>query len=167
MELKIENDSLKNENQLLKNKINLLKKEIDNLKIKLDQLSYVKDEEIKELYKKHKKLNDEKMKIANDLILKMKNNVALGPYFINNALSYGEKLIAINFISVDQNINHSIICKNKTKFIEVERELYLNYPQYSRNNNCFIFNGLQINRLKTLEENGIHGYTIVLNKIKN
>ena len=122
----------------------------------------IKDEKIKKLDEKYKKL-DEKMKTIDNLILKMKNNIV--EQKANNTLSYGEKFIAINFLSLDQRINHSIICKNNTNFHEIEKELYLKYPEYSKNYNYLTCNGLIVNKRKTLEDNGINGYTIIVNKI--
>ena len=66
-----------------------------------------------------------------------------------------------------QRINHTIICKNKTKFHEIEGLLYEKYPEYTNCENFFMFNGLTINRWKTLEDNGINGYTIMLKKIED
>ena len=165
-DLKIENDNLKNENLLLKNEIQMLKKERGDFKLKLDKLSSIKDEEIKKFNEKYKKLIDDKKKIIDDLILKMKSDV-VGQKINMNSLSYGEKYIAINFVSVDQRINHTIICKNKTNFQNIEKELYLKYPEYIKNYNYLMLNGLSINRRKNLEQNGINGYTIILNKIDN
>ena len=151
---------------MLKNEIQILKKEREDLKIKIDKLNLTKEEEIKKLDEKYKKLYDEKMKTLNDLLTKMNNNYD-GSKINNKTLLYGEKLIAINFVSVDQRINHSVVCKNKTKFHEIEDELYVKYPEYAKNDNYFMFNGLKVNRWKTLEEIGINGYTIILNKIDN
>ena len=151
---------------MLKNEINLLKDEIYNLKIKVDELNLTKDEEIKKLDEKYKKLNDEKNKVIDDLISKINSNIG-EPNINSNHLSNGEKLIAINFESDDQHINHSIICKNKTKFHEVETELYVKYPQYAKNDNYFTINGIKVNQCGSFEEIGILGYTIILNKIDN
>ena len=149
---------------MLKNKIRKLMKERDNLKEKVDNMKIVKNEEIKKLDEKYKNLIDEKTKIINNLTSKVNSNF-VGSNISNNILSNGEKLIAVNFISVDQRINHNIICTNKTKFYEIEVELYDKYPEYKENDNYFMFNGFKINRWKTLEENRINGYTIILNKI--
>ena len=162
--LKLNNDNLKNENKMMKNEFKILNQERSNLKIKVDNLDLIRYEEIKKLDEKYKQLSDEKMKIIDDLTSKMNCNIVV-PDINNNPLSSGEKLIAINFVSVDQRINHNIICKNKTKFHEIEGELYTKYPEYAESDNFFMFNGLKINRWKTLEEIGIHGYTIILNKI--
>ena len=150
---------------MMKNQIQILSKERDNLKMILNNLNLIKDEGIKKLDEKYKKLSDEKMKILDDLMSKTNiNNVRP---LNNNELSNGEKLIAINFVSVDQSINHTIFCKNNTKFYEIEKELYEKFPVYAGDNNCLMFNNLKLDRWKTLEENNINSYTIVLNKIDN
>ena len=129
-------------------------------------MDLIKDEGIKKLDEKYKKLNEERSKIIDDLMLKTNiNNIK--PSLINNDLVIGEKLIAINFVSVDKSINHTIICKNTTKFYEIEKEFYDKYPEYAEKNNCLMFNDLKINRWKTLEENNINDYTIIVNKIDN
>ena len=150
--MKKEIQSLKYENQILKN-------ENANLKYNLDYFNSINKEKIIKLEEKCRKLNEEKMNI-NYLISKLNSNATGIKNY--NELSYGEKLVAVNFISVDQQINHSIICKNKTKFHEIEDNLYQKYPEYRKNDNYFMFNGLKINRWCTLEENGINGYTIIL-----
>ena len=105
------------------------------------------------------------MNMVGNLMTKIKNYTA--KFRDYNGLRDGEKIIAINFISVDQLVNHCIICKNTTKFFDLESELYRKYPKYSESENCFTFNDLKINKWKTLEENGITGYTIRINKIDN
>ena len=152
---------------MLKCEIQILKKERDDFKLKVDELNLIKDEQIKKLEENYKQLNEEKMKIIDDLISKM-NTIAVGINTnTNDILSKGEKIIAINFASTDQHINHTIICKNKSVFHEIEGRLYAKYPEYLDDNNYFMFNNIKINRQKTLEENGINGYNIILNKKEN
>ena len=151
---------------MLKNEIQILGKERDNLKIILDKLDLIKDEGIKKLDEKYKKLNEERNKILDDLMSKTNNNT-FKSCINNNELINGEKLTAINFTSDDKSINHTIICKNTAKFYEVEKELYSKYPEFEEENNSLNFNGLKIDRWKTLEENNIIGCTIMLNKIDN
>ena len=151
---------------MLKNEVQILAKERDNLKIILDKLDLIKDEGIKKLDEKYKKLNEERNKILDDLMSKTNNNTVKS-CLNNNNLINGEKLVAINFTSVDKSINHTIICKNTAKFYEVEKELYDKYPEFEEEDNCLNFNGLKIDRWKTLEENNIIGCTIMLNKIDN
>ena len=153
-----ENKMLKNENQLLKNENQLLKNKLDNLNL-------VKDEEIEKLTEKYKILNEKNMELINDLKSKLYSNISEPKNF--NGLPDGEKLIAINIISVDKQINHCIICKNNTKFFEIESDIYRKYQKYSKKENLFTFCNNKINRMKTLEENEIKGYTIILNQINN
>ena len=158
--LKKENENLKKKVQSLNNENQILKNENANLKKNLDNLN---EEKIKELNEKLKKLIEEKKETDNYLASKLDNNTSeLKNY---NELPSGEKLVAVNFISVDQRVNHSIVCKNKTNFFEIENSLYKKYPEYSENDNFFMFHGLKINRWKTLQQNGINGYTIILNMI--
>ena len=172
-DLKIENNKLKNENQTVKKEIQILKnrrnefiaiknEEVNRLNEKIKRLN----DKIKKLNEKIKNLNDEKTKYKDDLFSKTYNNIVTSNSN-NNTLSCGDKFIAINFVSVDQNINHSIICKNKTKFHDIEDKLYTKYPKYAENDNYFMFNGSKVNRWKTLEENDINGYTVILNKVDN
>ena len=149
----------------MKKEIEDLKTERDNLKKEIEKLKVVREEEMKKIDEKYKKLI-EKIKNADDLVSKSKNS-AFESKINNDSLSYGEKFIAINFQSTDKCINHTTICKNKTKFQEIEKELYLKYPEFGKNYNYIKFNDLKINTSKTLEENGIHGYTVILDKINN
>ena len=73
----------------------------------------------------------------------------------------GEKLMSIIFISTDQKIHHSIICKNTDQFSRIERLLYDEYPEYLDLENYFIVNGNKVNRHRTLEENNIGNGNIV------
>ena len=84
-----------------------------------------------------------------------------------DAINIDEKLIAINFTSGDQIINFPIICKTNCQFIDLEKKLYQKYPEYAGNDgkdNLFLGNGTQINRFKTMAENGFPGYAITVMK---
>ena len=73
----------------------------------------------------------------------------------------GEKLMSIIFVSLDQKIHYSIICKNTDQFIKIESKLYKEYPQYMNSENFFMANGNKINRFISLEENGIKDSDII------
>lgn len=152
----LKSENLKKENEKLIKENDFLKKENAKLKKKLNELGLIKDDKIKNL----NLLLVEKMKIIEDLKSKLNSNSY-------NGLSNGEKLIIVNFNSVDQHINHCIICTNKTKFFDVESDLYKKYPKCSENENLFMFGDLEIDRWKTLEENNIDGYTIMLKRKDN
>ena len=153
--LREEKDSLNKENQKLREENESLKKKIE--------LILAKDQEIKKIEEKYKKLIEGKT--VDDLKSKISNDTVESKNYSN--LLNGEKLVAINFQSVDQRINHTIICKNTTKFHVIEGQLYEKFPEYEDSENLFMFNGSIIKRWRSLEENGIHGYTLMLQKLEN
>ena len=166
--LRKQNDSLNEENQNLKkqndslNKENQkLGKENKNLKEKLADLNIIKNK-VKKIEEKYKILIEGSM--IDDL--KSKLNIDVVETQNYGKLLDGEKLVTLNIISVDGVIHHSIICKNKTKFNDVESQLYEKFPQYRDSEKFFLFNGDVIDRSETLEGNEIHGYTIMLKKIE-
>ena len=68
----------------------------------------------------------------------------------------GEKIISINFTSVDQHINnYSIPCKNTDIFVRLEEQLYEDFPEYKDKETFFMKNAKKIKRFKSLEENNI------------
>ena len=74
----------------------------------------------------------------------------------------GEKLMTLIFISYDQNIHYSVICKNTDKFNIVEQKLYERYKEYTEGENYFLFNGKKISRFKSVEENGLQNSSIIV-----
>ena len=78
-------------------------------------------------------------------------------------LERGEKMMAIIFTSVKQDVHYSVICKNTDPFVNVEVKLYHDYPEYKRGeNNYFTVNGRKISKYDSLEENGIKNNDIIL-----
>ena len=80
-------------------------------------------------------------------------------------LSEGEKLISITFISIDELIQYSIICKNTHKFREIENMFYYKYIEYKNKNIRFLIKGKSVNPSKTLEENNIKNGDVILFKV--
>ena len=77
-------------------------------------------------------------------------------------------MIALCFISVDQKMQYAIPCLGKDIFVDVEKKLYNEYPEYKETNNCFLCEGKTILRFKTIEENNLkNGYPIILNIIQD
>jgi len=109
-----------------------------------------KEDLFKIILQKDKEINDLKIKLSRF------------PFELNE----GEKLMIINFISVNQEINYSIICKNTQRFNEIENKLYDVYPKYSENENYFIVRGQRVIKNKTLEENHIENNDINITIIK-
>ena len=77
-------------------------------------------------------------------------------------LEEGEKLISVIFISFDQKVHHSMICKNTTKFSIIEGKLYEEYKDYEELETYFTVNGKRINRHKTLDDNQIKNNDIIM-----
>jgi len=127
-------------NELLNNEF---KKFYDSQNINQDNDNSNKDIIIKEL---------------NSEIDKLKEKLSRYPL----ELSKGEKLISIIFTSSDQNMYYSLICKNTQKFIEIEKKLYNDYPEYYESNNYFLINGNRVDEVKSLDENKIRNNDIII-----
>jgi vacuolar-type H+-ATPase subunit I/STV1 len=144
VKIKEELNEEKNKNKLLNSKINELNEKIndlqkitnknDNMVNTLQLLEEIREKEIKEI----------------------KANL---PFDI----SKGEKLMTVIFISDDQKIHYSFICKNTDKFNRLENILYNveEYKSYLQSENYFLLNGKKINKYLTLEENGIKNSDII------
>ena len=76
--------------------------------------------------------------------------------------SPGEKIMSIIFISLDQNIISSFICKNTDTFDVLENMFYEKYSEYKGLENKFFLNGKEINRKKSLDENKIKNNDIII-----
>ena len=76
----------------------------------------------------------------------------------------GEKLLSLIFISMNQEIHYSLICKNTDLFSKLESKLYEEYPNYAESENYFMANEVKINRFKNLDENGIRNNDIIILK---
>ena len=82
-------------------------------------------------------------------------------------LSPGERLISINFISEDRNVNFSTVAKISDKFSKIEDILLNNYPIYKETDNYFFLNNKKINRNKTIRENEIKDNDLLILKVIN
>ena len=148
----------KNKNNILSNKIKELEDTILKEKIITDELkekNNLMKKIIEEDSDKNKiiKLMEELKEKGNELNeLKKRYPVELLP---------GEKLLSVIFISSDQTIHYSIICKNTDKFFKLEDLLYEEYPEYSDSKNIFLFKGNKINEYKSLEYNKIKNGDII------
>ena len=74
----------------------------------------------------------------------------------------GEKILAINFTSVDNRINYFLPCKNVDIFVRLEEKLYDEYPEYKDKETYFLCQGERIKRFKNLEENNIKNSAIIV-----
>ena len=119
------------------------------------------------LNKKIKEIENEpnnEMKKTNN-IKELENEIKLFRDYYN--FSSNEKLISIKFISINQDINFTIISKNTEAFSKIENMLYEKYPKYKDTENYFLANGHRINRHRTLEENKIRNNDTLTLEISN
>ena len=153
MKNKILEDKIKGLNKELSDKINIIKEITNNQGIKKIQGNILdsKEELIKIIFEKDKELKELKLKLSRYPM----------------ELKEGERLMTINFTTIDSRIqNYSIICKNTDIFNSIETKLYKDYKEYYDTENYFTVNGNKIHKNKTLDENNIHNNdTIILNII--
>ena len=172
---KLKNKDLSEKIKKLENKITEENEKNKSLELKIKELNSEMDL-IKEKYDKLKSLQEirEKMpldnsEIRNSLyesvfekekeIKELKMKLIRYPLLLND----GDKLMSLIFTSADQVIHHSVICKNNELFSEVENRLYDDgFPEYKESENFFTFNGLKINKNKTVEENNIKNSDIII-----
>ena len=147
-------------NEEYKNKINELENNIKELKKKLIE----KDKLLKEENIKNNSLN-EKIKETKVNIKELENEIKLFRTYYN--FSSNEKLISIKFISINQDIDFTIITKNTDKFSKIENILFDKYPKYKDSENYFLVNGNKINRYRTFEENKIRNNDVLTLGINN
>ena len=143
LEEKKKNDILYQENLKLKNKIDELNIKINNANIQINPNNNNNSIKMIELYETIKDLQDKLNRF---------------PFILEK----NEKLISIIFSSVSQNIHYSIVCKNTDDINKLERELYIEYPQFSETDNYFICKGKVINKFHTFESNHIKNGDVIL-----
>ena len=146
------NISKNEKNNLSKEKMNINKK---NEKLKKDkkqnnnqgEQNFINQNEIIELHKKIDNLNE-----------KLKRYPKI--------LEQNEKLISIIFSSSDQTMHYSMICKNTDTISYLEKQLYKEFPSFSKSKNFFLCKGTVIDKHKTLDSYKIkNGDILILNKI--
>ena len=69
--------------------------------------------------------------------------------------------MTIIFISSDQNIISSFICKNTHIFNFLENKFYEKYTEFKGLDNIFFSNGIKIDKNKSLDENKIKNNDII------
>lgn len=73
-----------------------------------------------------------------------------------------ETIMAVNFASLDQNINFPMACKKTDIFENIVVKLYNEFPNLKRQKIYFIANGNVVNRSLTFEQNKIKNGTTIL-----
>ena len=79
-----------------------------------------------------------------------------------------EKIITINFINLEKNINYPIDCQKTDVFEKIEKQLYQKFPELLSKKYNFIANEKVIDKTATFEANGIKtGDNILINENEN
>ena len=111
-----------------------------HLKIAYNFNSKIKKDFNKKIYQKEEEIKQLKLQIEN---------------ISKKELIKENDLVSIHFTSLDQRVFFSIPCSKKDIFAKVEERLYQEYPKLREKNNYFLFDGKQILKFKTIEENKI------------
>ena len=157
------NNKLKQEKNL-NNKLTEKIKNLENIIEKEKEKNSIKnDSNINENYNKDKIIElCEEIRLKDKEIRALQEQRSRFPF----ELLEGEKIMSIIINSEDENIQYSIICKNKDIFNKIEDIFYEKYAQYrsTKEINLFTLNGKKIDRYKTLEENKIENHSIIILK---
>ena len=169
---------LKQTNNLLANEKKITQQLSERVKNLEKELKIEKNKNF-ELTEKNKELenlrNNNSNKDNKDNIMKLMDKLLLKEEEIQEMksrypfeISKGEKLMSVIFMSSNQEIHYSIICKDSDKFTSVENSLYDEFPRFRETENFFLSNGNKINKYKTLKENNLkNGSIIILNQLND
>ena len=135
---------------MLERELNKYKSKIENNEIKLSK-DIQNNNVINSILEKDKEIKELRLKLSRYPI----------------QLEEGEKLISVIFVSSDQKVHYSIICKNTSKFSIIEGKLYEEYNDYEEPETFFTVNGRRINRHKTLDDNKIKNSDIIMLNVSN
>ena len=182
-EIKSELAKEKEKNEILEERIKQLEKELTeekNKNKKAEELSNINlrkelDKEIKKYNDLKKEIEEEKNKKINlgketkesmietiiekdKEIKELKSKLSKIPF----TLEEGEELMTIMFISSNQRLYYSVICKSTDEFHKIEGGLYKKFPEFAENENFFLVKGKKVNKFKTLEQNGIKDNDVII-----
>ena len=139
----------------LKNELDKANKIIEQQKITINNLqNQLNNKNIKS----YKNIINQKEQELNKLKLELQNINSQNKQYIDI-----NKIMTVNFISMDQKIHFAISCIDTNTFAEVEEKLYKQFPEYRETNNNFLVNGQQVLRFKTIRQNNIgNGFPVTM-----
>ena len=86
---------------------------------------------------------------------------------INDSTRIMETIMAVNFVSLNQNINYPMACRKTDIFEKIEEKLYCEFPELKSKKISFMANGKVVDKSSTFEENKIkNGNTIMINEME-
>ena len=173
------NNNSKKENKLIANPI-IIKENSSNNQIFKKSTNMI----INQKALLNDKISNENNNISNNINLSQNESQSLNANSINDITSNSssinlnkkeknisvlkqEKIIVLKFISSDQCLNYSIVCKSTDKFNLVINRIFDIYPEYIEKKCFFMCNGNVINEYKDIQENKIkNGDTILVNTLE-
>ena len=168
------NNNSKKENKLIANPI-IIKENSSNNQIFKKSTNMI----INQKALLNDKISNENNNISNNINLSQNESQSLNANSINDITSNNssinlnkkeknisvlkqEKIIVLKFISSDQCLNYSIVCKSTDKFNLVINRIFDIYPEYIEKKCFFMCNGNVINEYKDIQENKIKNGDIIL-----
>ena len=168
------NNNSKKENKLIANPI-IIKENSSNNQIFKKSTNMI----INQKALLNDKISNENNNISNNINLSQNESQSLNANSINDITSNSssinlnkkeknisvlkqEKIIVLKFISSDQCLNYSIVCKSTDKFNLVINRIFDIYPEYIEKKCFFMCNGNVINEYKDIQENKIKNGDIIL-----
>ena len=128
----------------------------------INEKNEIINEEIEDINEKNVDLN-EKIQNLKKENKDLKEKLRRYPYILEK----GEKLMSIIVSSRDEKIHYSLICKNNNTIIDIEKELYKEFPEYSKTKNIFLYKGKKLNKLETFQKSKIkNGDILILEQLK-
>ena len=124
----------------------------------MEELTNILNKEKKEYLSIQKEMSEKITELEKNYNKKLEKLQSLFPFKI----SEDDKIISIIFMTSDENIHYSMICKSTEIFSELEKRLYIKYPQYKETKNYYYANGYKINVNKTLEDNKIKDNEVII-----
>jgi len=120
------------------------------------------------------KISNENNNIPNNINLSQNASQSSNVNSINSITSYcktinlnKKEIMVLKFISSDQYLNYSIVCKSTDKFNLVINRIFDIYPEYIEKKCFFMCNGNVINEYKDIQENKIkNGDTILVSNVE-
>ena len=141
----------------LKNELDKANKIIEQQKITINNLQNQLNN-INNNIKSYQNIINQKEQELNKLKLELQNINSQNRQYIDI-----NKIMTVNFISMDQKIHFAVPCIDTNTFAEVEEKLYKQFPEYRETNNSFLANGQQVLRFKTIRQNNIgNGFPVTM-----
>ena len=129
----------------------------------INEKNEIINEEIEDTNEKNVDLN-EKIQNLKKENKDLKEKLRRYPFILEK----GEKLMSIIVASRDEKILYSLTCKNNNTIIDIEKELYKEFPEYSKTKNIFLYKGKKLNKLETFQKNKIkNGDILILEQVNN